>query len=125
MIEVAVRQGYPITPEMRTLVVTQAALVCGTSLNERNRLAACKVIITADRVNAMRETNALAERRTEISAATQAMREALKNPAAREKLAQLSEQLTAPKVVDAEVQTQVPAAPKANGSAGNGAPPAA
>lgn len=51
----AIREDWPITPEIRRLIVNQMALTAGRSEDERNRIAAAKVLVAADSINARRE----------------------------------------------------------------------
>lgn len=55
----AIREGYPITDAIRQLVINQMALVVGRSDSEKNRIAASKVIVTADDQNKKRAELAL------------------------------------------------------------------
>ena len=51
----AIREDWPIPPAVRAMVVNQMALVVGRGEDERNRIAASKVLVAADAVNAKRE----------------------------------------------------------------------
>lgn len=51
----AIREKWPITDQIRQLVINQMALVVGKSEDERNRIAASKVLVAADSVNTRRE----------------------------------------------------------------------
>lgn len=55
----AIREGYPITDAIRQLIVNQMALVVGRSDSEKNRIAASKVLVTADDQNKKRAELAL------------------------------------------------------------------
>lgn len=55
----AIREGYPITEGIRQLVTSQMALVVGRSESEKNRIAAAKVLVTADAQNVKRAELAL------------------------------------------------------------------
>jgi nicotinate-nucleotide pyrophosphorylase len=55
MMRRAVRQGWPISDEMRRLIMNQMALIVGRSEKDRDRVAAAKVIVSADSVNVRRE----------------------------------------------------------------------
>lgn len=66
MVSRAVRHGWPISDEVRKLVVDQMALVVKESDNDRNKIGAAKVLVSADSVNARRED---AEREKEPASA--------------------------------------------------------
>lgn len=51
----AIKNNWPLSPEIRQLVVSQMALVVGKSEDERNKIGAAKVLVAADNVNAKRE----------------------------------------------------------------------
>lgn len=51
----AIKEGWPISPEIRQLVVSQMALVVGRSEEERSKVAAARVLVAADAINAKRE----------------------------------------------------------------------
>lgn len=55
MVRRAIREDWPLTPEIRRMIVSQMALVAGRSGDERNRIAAAKVLVAADSVNVRRE----------------------------------------------------------------------
>ncbi len=54
----AISNGWPISPEVRQLVVEQMALIVECSPKARNQMAAAKVLIAADALNARREATA-------------------------------------------------------------------
>lgn len=88
----AFQNDYPITPDIRKLVVNQAAIILGTAKNKRTRLTAAKVLIAADGMNIKRLLVEVEDRRNDILESTAMLREAMKNPVARELLAKLSDQ---------------------------------
>lgn len=51
----AIKAGWPISDEVKKLVVDQMAEVVGSSDDERNRIGAARVLVAADGVNARRE----------------------------------------------------------------------
>ncbi len=53
----AVRNDWPLSDDLRRLVVTQMALIVGRAENERERIAAAKVLVAADAVNHRREAS--------------------------------------------------------------------
>jgi hypothetical protein len=54
----AIKEGWPITPAMKQLLINQMILVVGKSPNNRDKTAAARVIISADAINARREQTA-------------------------------------------------------------------
>jgi hypothetical protein len=46
------REGWPITAEQRERIVAEAALLALPSPGERTRIAAIRLLVTADSVNA-------------------------------------------------------------------------
>ena len=61
LVRFAIRAGWPISDEIRQQVVDQMALIVGQSEDERNRIAASKVLVAADSVNARREATQVVE----------------------------------------------------------------
>lgn len=61
MVGKAIKNDWPIPPNIRQLVVSQMALIVGKSEDERNRIAASKVLVAADAVNARREATEVQE----------------------------------------------------------------
>ena len=55
----AIRNDWPLTDAMRQLVVNQMALVVGRSEDNRAKVAAAKVLVAADSINAKREADDL------------------------------------------------------------------
>lgn len=55
----AIKENYPITDAIRQLVTSQMALVVGRSQSEKSRIAAAKVLVTADAQNVKRAELAL------------------------------------------------------------------
>lgn len=51
----AIREDWPMSAEMRTLLINQMALVVGRSPDERNKIGAARVMVAADSVNVRRE----------------------------------------------------------------------
>ena len=51
----AIKGGWPISDEIRQLVTNQMALIVGKSETERDRVAAAKVLVAADSINARLE----------------------------------------------------------------------
>lgn len=51
----AIRNDYPISPEIRKALVEQMHLVMECSDDQRNQIGAAKVLIFADAINAKRE----------------------------------------------------------------------
>lgn len=66
MIRRAIENGWPVKPEIRQLVTNQMALVVGKSDNERNKIAAARVLVAADGVNVRREAIDAADERPNI-----------------------------------------------------------
>lgn len=89
----AVNHAWPVGPQERQEVVDAAMRVLRNSGSEVRVLAAAKVLVQADLVNVRREANQIAERSQDVAAATAALRAALASPAARDALANLSDQL--------------------------------
>lgn len=72
MVLAAINNGYPISEEMRRMLVTQMALIVGRSGDERNKIGAAKVLLAADMVNVARERLALDASRPDPAAAASA-----------------------------------------------------
>lgn len=88
----AMRQDWPITPDIRERVVAAAlGIMSNPAVGSQRQLAAARLLVAADSVNARREATAVTERQGEVSAATQVLRAALASPEARQALASLSE----------------------------------
>ena len=51
----AIRENWPISNQIRQMVINQMALVVGKSTDDRSKIAACKVLVAADLCNAKRE----------------------------------------------------------------------
>ena len=51
----AINGGWPISDEIRELVVRQMGIIVSQSDNERNRVAAAKTLVAADGINARLE----------------------------------------------------------------------
>lgn len=51
----AIREDWPIPPELRAKLVAQMGKVLEKSEDERNQVAAAKVLVAADAINAKRE----------------------------------------------------------------------
>lgn len=64
MIRRAIRNDWPITPELREKVVTQMARIVDNGDYDRDRIAASKVLMAADSINAKRESMDLAAEKT-------------------------------------------------------------
>jgi len=54
----ALRERWPLTPEMREFIVLEAMKIAMSSHDERNRLGAMRVLVSADRTNSVRENTA-------------------------------------------------------------------
>lgn len=91
MIATAMDKGYPISADIRRLVVNKAALIVLNSPSVREQLAAMKVIVAADQVNARRETNQISEKHNDVLAATAVLRAAMQSPEVRERMARESD----------------------------------
>jgi len=63
----AIKNGWDVPPEIKKLVVNQMALVVGKSEDERNRVAASKVLVAADAVDARREATQAEEDKPEAA----------------------------------------------------------
>jgi hypothetical protein len=108
----AVRERWPITDQIRQLVVDEAARIVQTGRTPALQLAAAKVLLAADLVNARREANPDEERIQEARAHADRLREALSNPEARELLARLAEiQCNPPDASTGNVVSRVGRAP--------------
>lgn len=70
MAATALANDYPITPEIRQLIVEQATMIASTANSKRTRLAAAKVLLAADNTNIKRQLLAVEERKAEVTAAT-------------------------------------------------------
>jgi hypothetical protein len=55
--ERALRDGWPLTPEVRAEVIAEALRMLRSSPSERTRLMAMRVLLMADGLNARRESN--------------------------------------------------------------------
>jgi hypothetical protein len=100
----AVRGLWPVSDRVRQLVVDMAeGIIESPGENSLRKLAAGKLLVTADSVNVRREANAVQERQGEPPGLA-AMREALRNPAYRAAAAAALEQLcaTAPATLSAD-----------------------
>lgn len=59
LLERALKEGWPITPEIRRMAVARTALVAARSDQERNAVAAAKVLVMMDQASISRERMAL------------------------------------------------------------------
>src|SRR4051812_18151826 len=91
----AVREGWPISPEIRSKVVEMAVRILDTPGDKRH-VAAMKILLLADSLNVRREANVVAEHSAESSLALSTLRAALADPAILEQLATLHRHLPAP-----------------------------
>ena len=55
LIRTAIRNEYPITDDVRKLIVNQMALIVGRDDSAKMRVAAARVLVAADSVNVKRE----------------------------------------------------------------------
>ena len=55
LIRRAIQGGWPITDEIRELVIREMGIIVRDSENERNRVAAAKTLVSADGINARLE----------------------------------------------------------------------
>ena len=66
MIQRAIKNEWPLTDEMRAIVVEQMGDLVVKSFDPRAKVAAAKVLAQVDRVNVQRESNLIAEERALI-----------------------------------------------------------
>lgn len=55
MIRAAIKNEYPINEAVRKLIVSKLSLIVGRSPDERQQVAAARVLVAADAVNVKRE----------------------------------------------------------------------
>lgn len=94
--EIAIRDEYPIGPEIRQKIIDKAFGILIGSESERAQLSAAKVLIAADTLNAKREAIQIEERQTDIMEATAVLREAMKSPEVRKAMASISDHVCGP-----------------------------
>lgn len=51
MMRRAIKERWPISEDMRTLIINKMALIVGRSENERNQISAAQVLVSADKIN--------------------------------------------------------------------------
>ena len=114
----AIRNDWPIPEADRAYILSQVMGVLKTSGDERNILTAAKVFLSADSINAKRETNDLA---AEAKAAEQHnhlhIHGAVGDPALEHRMEQLG--LTAPSRLEQMLEDRLPD-PPTNGYHANG-----
>ena len=96
MIATALKNRWNISESTKALVQRKMRNIVASSLIARNCIAAARVLVAADSVDARREGNDIAEESNEISQATAIMRETMRLPAIRESLAKMSDELCQP-----------------------------
>jgi hypothetical protein len=94
--ERAVRDRYPITSDVRAFLVAEATRLATTSLSERVRVAALRVLIAADMANQRRERNRVPEQANEARQGADCCRELLRTRKGRELLLELGQLLHPP-----------------------------
>jgi hypothetical protein len=86
--------GWPVTDELRKKVLEMAEkLICDENVSSLRKIAAGRLIINADAVNARREATEVQRRAGEVARSTAALRAALSDPAVRAALAAATESL--------------------------------
>ena len=94
LIRRAIKHKWPVSDEIKQLVTNQMALIVGRSEDERNQIAASKVLVAADSVNARREaTEVEAERPAAGTMVSILVNQVLANDRGRNLLAELTEAL--------------------------------
>jgi hypothetical protein len=101
----AIRGDYPITNSERKRIINKAMSHVDTNPDVENQLAAMRVVLAADKINAMRESHQEEVRHNEVMESTLAMREALKSPEARQLFLNASESFCEPIPAVAEQPT--------------------
>jgi hypothetical protein len=81
--ERALRDRYPMDAARREFIVQEAERLARTSLSERVRIAALRVLLAADAINVRREANAVEDHSAEREAALNALREWMASPEGR------------------------------------------
>jgi len=89
----AINQDWPVSPDIKQRVITEAARCLEHSESERIRVAAMRVLVAADANNIRRRGNKIEEERTDVLRTTAAMRMALQDPETRKAMAALSNRM--------------------------------